>query len=295
LKENVWTNHGEIAGNGIDDDGNGFIDDIHGWDVGSDSGEIAVQDHGTHVAGIAGARGNNKTQVTGVNWDVKLMAITIPDAMDTTAAVIKAYGYVTEQKKQWLATTGKKGANVVSTNSSFGIDRADCNSDEYMVWNDLFNEMGKYGILSAGATANLTIDIDQEGDVPTGCSSQYLVAVTNTTDIDELSRVAAWGKINVDLGAPGTDVLSTLPNNEVGTLSGTSMATPHVAGGIALLHSQMSKKLADLFIAQPAEAALKLKNILLETVDVIDDLKDVTVSGGRMNFYKAGTKANVWQ
>ncbi|MDZ4662698.1 MAG: S8 family serine peptidase [Pseudomonadota bacterium] len=295
LLKNIWTNQNETADNGIDDDGNGYIDDIHGWDVGTNSGTIAVEEHGTHVAGIAGARGNNKMQVTGVNWEVKLMAVSIPGDTDTTAAVIKAYGYVTTQKKLWSMSRGTKGANVVTTNSSFGIDGGDCKSNEFKVWNDLYNEMGKYGILSAGATANMSIDVDVEGDVPTGCTSPYIIAVTNTTELDELNFGAAYGKTSVDLGAPGTDVLSTIRDGELGVKSGTSMATPHVAGGVGLLHHLMSKKLAELFISKPAEAALKLKDLLLNTVDPIVDLKNVTVSGGRLNIYKAGLKANVWK
>lgn len=295
LKENIWANQNEVPDNGVDDDGNGYIDDIHGWDIDSESGKVAAKEHGTHVAGIAGAKGNNNSQVSGVNWDVKIMSVTFSGQAGVTASVIKAYSYITAQKKLWLETAGAKGANVVSTNSSFGIDYGNCNSDEYKVWNDLYNEMGKYGILSAGATANIPIDIDHEGDVPTGCSSPYLISVTNTTELDEINTGAAFGKINVDLGAPGTEVLSTILKGEINLKTGTSMATPHVAGGIALLHHHMSKNLAQLFISQPSDAALKLKDLILQTVDVIDGLKDVTVSGGRLNIYKAGLKANVWK
>jgi len=290
LKPNVWVNKGETAGNGIDDDGNGYIDDKQGWNAYSNNGNIPAARHGTHVGGIIGARGDNGTQVVGVNWEVKLMAVAGSSA--STSTVTRAYNYVMTQKRIFLDTNGTKGANVIATNNSFGIDGADCNSAAYKAWNDLYNAMGALGILSAAATANRAWDIDVKGDVPTGCQSPYVISVTNTTKDDVKYNSAAWGKTTIDLGAPGTAIHSTVPNNGTGPMTGTSMATPHVAGAIAFLYSVGSMELAKLTKSDPAKAALAVKAMLLNTVDSLPSLEGKTVSGGRLNLARAGQAAN---
>jgi subtilisin family serine protease len=179
--------------------------------------------------------GNDASQVTGINWNVKLMAVAASSS--STSVISTGYGYVLAQKTLWLQSGGTQGANVVSTNSSFGVDLANCSSGSYPVWNDLYNAMGGVGILSAGATANANYNVDTQGDVPTSCSSPWLVTVTNTTRTDTRNSSCGYGATTIDLGAPGTNVLSTYTGNSTSTLTGTSMATPHVAGAIAFLHS----------------------------------------------------------
>ena len=290
LVPNLWINPGETAGNGVDDDNNGKIDDVNGWNVYGKNGNIPKDAHGTHVSGIAGASGDNGKNIAGVNWNVKLMAVAA--ASGTTSVIVEGYGYVLAQKKLWLSTKGKLGANVVSTNSSFGVDYADCKTGEFPIWNDLYEEMGKVGILSAIATANNNVDVDAEGDVPTGCGSEYIVSVTSTNSLDKKSSFAGYGRNAIDIGAPGENVLSTVPYSKVGLMSGTSMATPHVAGAIAFLHSVASEGLHTTTSADPAAAALAIKKLMLENVDVTEDLKDKTVSGGRLNLYKSALAAS---
>lgn len=289
LVPNLFTFKDEIPGNGIDDDGNGYVDDVHGWDALEESGSLPTNSyeiyHGTHVAGIVGAKGNNGQHTTGINWDVKIL--TVVGSTGDTARVAKAYGYVIAQKKLYRQTHGKKGANVVVTNSSFGVDFAKCDDAEYVLWNDLYNAMGEEGILSAVATANQDIDVDEVGDVPSGCTSPYILSVTNSNSNDELESRSAYGAKMVDLAAPGTEIPSTVPGNMVASDTGTSMATPHVAGAVGLLYNGASKKFAEYSVTEPAKAALALKDILLQSVDALPAFKDKCVTGGRLNIFKA--------
>jgi subtilisin family serine protease len=293
LALNLWVNPGEVPGNLLDDDGDGFIDDYNGWDAYSGDGSIpAGNGHGTHVAGIVGARGNNGSQVAGVNWNVRLMAVAGSSTL--TSTVSAAYNFVLEQKSQWLETGGTNGANVVATNSSFGVNYGNCSSGEYPIWNDLYNAMGGAGILSCAATMNINANVDIQGDVPTSCNSPWLVTVTNTTQTDVRNAGAAWGPTTIDLGAPGTQVRSTYSGGSTAPLTGTSMSSPHVAGAVAFLHAVASDSLLALTVADPAAAALVVKELLLANVDHLPDLNNMVVSDGRLNLHQAARAAARW-
>ena len=224
--------------------------------------------------------------------------ISVDGSSSSTAVILRAYNYLVTQKRKWIASGGRDGANVVATNSSFGVDRARCDSADFRPWNEIYELMGSEGILSATATANQAWDIDAIGDVPTGCASQYLVTVTNTDRNDRLfvspqagGGGAGWGAQTIDLGAPGTDIISLLPSSQTGAMTGTSMATPHVAGAIAYLHSRASVRLQSLINQDPAAGAREIKRLLLEGTDPIPSLQGRTVSGGRLNLERSARLA----
>ena len=274
-----WTNHNEIPDNGIDDDENGYIDDVNGWNVYNNSGLITSDSHGTHVSGIIAAKGNNSIGVSGINWNTKIMAV--QGDSDDESIVIKAYGYVFKQRKLYNETNGLKGAFIVSTNASFGVDYGKPN--DFPLWCSIYDSLGSIGILSAAATANLNVDVDQLGDIPTTCSSDFLITVTNTTSEDKKYYGAAYGSKMIDLGAPGTNIYSTVSGNLYQNMTGTSMASPHVAGAVALMYAAACKDWIEKYKENPMEYSLLVKNIIINSTDSIKDLVNKTVSAGRLN------------
>ena len=292
IAPNLFKNMAEVNGApGVDDDGNGYVDDKNGWNAYNNNGSIPNDGHGTHCNGIAGARGNNGAGVAGVNWVTSLMPVA--GSSSSTSTITKAYNYVYTQKNLWLTTSGAKGANVVVTSSSFGIDKGNCLTT-YKAWNDLYNLMGSVGILSCGATANANWNIDVVQDTPTGCASPYMVSVTNTTSADIKNSGAAYGLTTIDLGAPGTTIYSTYSNGGYTNLTGTSMATPQVAGAISYLHSIASAEFVALRAANPSQAAVELKAVVLNSTDSLPSLVGKTVSGGRLNLFKAAQSISTW-
>lgn len=278
-----WVNFKEIPGNNIDDDTNGYIDDRYGWNAFDHNGDIPFHQHGTHVAGIAGARGNNTKGVAGVNWNVKILPVAGGSSQEST--VVEALSYVYVVRERYNQTNGEEGAFVVVDNCSFGVNQGQ--PEDYPIWEAMYDSLGELGILSIGATANNNWDIDEVGDIPTAFSTPYMIAVTNTTFKDEKNTGAAYGDTTIDLGAPGTNIRSTLINNKYGNKTGTSMATPHVAGAVAFLMSAADSSFIAEYKNNPSESILQIREHILNGVDLLDDLQGKTVTGGRLNLFNS--------
>lgn len=285
MAANRWYNWNEIPNNGIDDDNNGYVDDYRGWDAydadDDISGGTIGGGHGTPVAGIVGAKGNNGIGVSGVNWNVKLMIVV---GGGDEAQAIAGYNYPLVMRRLYNQTAGQRGAFVVCTNASWGVDNALASSAP--LWCAMYDTLGAVGILNAGATANANTNVDVQGDLPTHCPSDYLVAVTNMSRADQKITSAGYGLLSVDLGAPGESAYTVAKPNSYAAFGGTSGATPHVAGTIALLYSVPCPRLALRARTDPAATAALMKSFILQGVDTLPGLQGITVSGGRLNLNK---------
>ncbi len=276
LRDNLWSNLGEIPNDGLDNDSNGVIDDFQGYNVDTDNDDIIPLSHGTRVAGIIGGKGDNEEGVTGVNWNVKILPIS---GVGFIPEVIKSMDYIIRMKELYLSSNGTKGANILVSNLSLGKDRSF--PESHPDWCDLYDAAGAVGILSVAAVPNEFYNVDVEGDLPSLCQSDFLITTTNTSIDDERVQQSAVGPLNVDLGAPGENVTSTSLNNDYQTISGTSGSSPHVAGLAALLFSSCDK-LSELTKSDPPAAALVVKDVILSGVIQKSSLEN-TLSGGRLD------------
>ena len=283
LIDNHWTNDAEVPGNGIDDDGNGFVDDYNGWNAGSNNDAIGAGGHGTSVSGMIGAVGNNGNGGAGVNWDVEIMQVDMGGGL-TESNVIAAYNYPYTMRDLYNNSNGASGAFVVATNASWGIDGA--NPANYPVWCAYYDDLGAVGILNCGATANNNVNIDVVGDMPTGCGSDYMIGVTATNSSD-VRTFSGYGATTIDLGAPGESVYLPSGSSGYGNTSGTSFASPCVAGAIAMIYSAPCADLASSALVTPQVAADAVRGFILDGVDVVDNLVGETVTGGRLNVRNA--------
>ncbi|MGH7725002.1 MAG: S8 family serine peptidase [Candidatus Eiseniibacteriota bacterium] len=260
LAANAWTNPGEIPGNSVDDDSNGFVDDVHGFDfVNSDGDPFDDNGHGTHCAGTIGAVGNNGVGVVGVNWNIKIAGIKFLSAggSGSTDGAISSV--------QYAITIGCR-----LTSNSWG------GGGFSQALLDAINAAGAAGQLFVAAAGNAGSNTDVSPHFPSSYDTPYIIAVAATDHNDQLAGFSNFGATTVDLGAPGVDILSCEPGGSYQLLSGTSMATPHVAGACALAWGRF-----------PGASNLQIKQLIMVKADPIPALTGRCVTGARLNVFMA--------
>ncbi len=289
IADRILINTDEIADDGLDNDNNGYIDDYIGWNGSEeDDSHPYVDNHGIAVSGIIGAKTDNEEGISGINWNIKILPIS---GIGSVSDVVASYQYVLDMRREYNESNGEKGAFIVATNYSAGIDKAFPTTAPLMAWCDIYDALGAQGILSAGATTNANRDVDAEGDIPTTCQSPYLISVTNIDIEDTKVTNAGYGALNIDLGAPGRGTLAL--DVDAGydqNFGGTSAATPHVAGTIGLLYSAPCKSLADMAFSNPSQVALEIRDAIFKGVETNSTLEGITTTGGRLNIYNSMEK-----
>jgi Subtilase family/Bacterial Ig domain/Fervidolysin N-terminal prodomain/F5/8 type C domain len=271
LAANVWRNPAEIPGNGIDDDGDGYVDDVYGIDTANhDSDPMDDQGHGTHTAGTLAAVGNNGIGVVGVNWNAKVLSCKFLDSTGygTDAGAIECFNYIVMLKE--------RGVNIRVSSNSWGELRG--SNPPAAALEDAIDAAGSAGILNVFGAGNNSVNTDTNPFDPASYPLASIVSVASTGTTDKLSSFSNYGTTSVDLAAPGENILSTYPGGDYQYLSGTSMATPHVAGTAALLAGM-----------NPTLSVDALKALLLDNVDKIGSLGSKVASGGRLNAFKAAS------
>lgn len=269
LAANAGTNPGEVAGNGTDDDGNGYVDDIYGWDFDGNNNTVfdgTGDDHGTHVAGTIGGVGGNGKGVAGICWNVKLLSAKfLGNRGGTTANAIKAVDYFTALKNA--------GVNIVATNNSWGGGGFSQGLFDAIV------RANNAGILFIAAAGNSGTNNDVTASYPSNYTNSNIIAVAAITSTGGLASFSQYGATTVDLGAPGSGIWSTVPKSSKGKVisgyasyNGTSMATPHVTGAVALYVS-----------THPGATAAQIKAAILGSVTPTSSLAGKTATGGRLN------------
>lgn len=270
LAANIWTNpHDPI--DGVDNDGNGYVDDTHGWDFDGNDNEVydggnrgSLDDHGTHVAGTIGAVNDGKG-VVGVNWNVTMISLKFLGRRGgTTANAVKAVDYLTDLKN-------RHGMNIVASNNSWG------GGGFSQALYDAVNRANTKEILFIAAAGNGGSDgVGDDNDVvasyPSNMDLPNVIAVAAITSSGGLSSFSNYGATTVDLGAPGSAINSTTAFNTYSSYSGTSMATPHVTGGAALYAA-----------THPGASAATIKGAILSSAAPTASLSGKTVTGGRLN------------
>jgi subtilisin family serine protease len=274
LNANLWRNPGEIPSNGIDDDGNGYVDDIYGIDTFyNDTDPFDGDGHGTHVSGTIGAIGNNNVGVVGVNWSVKIghCKFLSDFGSGSTAGAISCLQYILNLKQ-----TGNPANDIIATNNSWG------GGGFSQALHDAIKAHMNAGILFIAAAGNSNANNDTALFLPASYYLPNMIAVAASNHTDAKAGFSNYGRRTVHVGAPGQDILSTVPGNSYDTFSGTSMATPHVTGLAALIKAQF-----------PSFTWYQIRNRILATGDVTTGMQNVTISDRRINAYGALTCNNV--
>jgi subtilisin family serine protease len=256
--------------NGVDEDGNGFADDLIGWDfANNDNDPMDDHNHGSHVAGTIGALGGNGIGVVGVNWNVQMVALKFLSASGSgwTPNAVEAVNYFTS-----AAINASEAESFLATSNSWG------GGNFFQPLSDALTLAAQHDILTIAAAGNNSSNNDAAPRYPTGYSTaavtgyDAVISVASITSTGALSSFSNYGMNTVDIGAPGSGVWSTIRNGGYGSFSGTSMATPHVAGAVALY--------ASLY---PKATSAQIREALLASATATASVSDRVASDGRLD------------
>ena len=269
LAANMWRNALEVPNNGVDDDGNGYVDDVFGIDtVNGDTNPFDDQGHGTHTAGTIAAVGNNGKGITGINWNAKVLACKFLSAAGTgtDAGAVECFDYILALRN--------RGVNIRVTNNSWGAPRG--SGPPATALQAAIDQVGATGVVNVFGAGNDSSDNDSTPFDPASYASPSIISVASSGGTDRPSFFTNYGPVSVDLAAPGEDILSTYLGTGYEYSSGTSMATPHVAGVAALLAK-----------LDPSLSAEAIRAYILESVDLSPHWSGLVLTGGRLNARKA--------
>lgn len=286
IEASVFINKFETAGDMKDNDMNGYIDDLYGWNFIDDTNTFTADVHGTAVAGIMGAVGNNLTGVCGISRKLKMIFCSV----ETVSDVIQSYYYLLDFRRRYNSSDGKNGAFIVAVNASIGISDAFCRN--HPVWGDVYNLLGKEGIISVAAVSNNGKNIDVSGDMPSSCQSPFLITTMSNDSFGRKLPSSAYGKYSVDVAAPGQSVLTTFPGSAYQYFNGNSAAAPIVCGAIALLYSVDCSGFSEAVTSAPEACALLVKDAILLGVTGYDDFSNANASGGVLNVLNSMNQLN---
>ncbi|MEI6805415.1 MAG: S8 family peptidase [Myxococcaceae bacterium] len=263
LVDNVWTNAGEIPGNNKDDDGDGYIDDVHGINAMDKTGDpLDDNGHGTHCSGIMGGTNTKGQGIFGVNQKVSIVGCKFldSDGSGNMSDALVCMDYFTK-----LKTRTDNPVNLVAINASWG------GRSSSKAMQDAIKVLGDNGILFVAAAGNDTEDNDKKASFPANFKLANIISVAATNNRDELSSFSNFGNKSVHVAAPGEDILSTYLDNGYETLSGTSMATPHATGLIGLLKAK-----------DPSLTPIQLKNLVMAGGTSLNILSGKVISSRRI-------------
>ena len=281
LKQQFWRHPAEIPGDQIDNDDNGYIDDVQGWNFQLNQSTHPPDPHGTQVAGLIAARTNNRIGMAGLTNRTGLIPLS---GLHYEHQIVQAYLYLRDLRRAYNHSNGKRGALVVAANASFGVNYG--RPDDYPVWCEVFDKLGEEGILSVSSVMNAPVNIDESSDIPTSCGSDFLITVTESDVDDQLPTNVGFGPRSVDLAAPGRGSFSTFPRQQYGNVTqGTSFAAPHVSGTIALLYESMCPSQQQAVFESPAELALRVKEAILGGVEHLPAFRGQVSAQGRLDAY----------
>lgn len=282
--DNVFWQNGKEIINDVDDDKNGYVDDVCGWNFLNNTSDVSNNGsgnwHGTPVAGLI------HLLVNGSSFDKKIKVKILPIVKgEDIVSIIESFEYIYCLKKRYNDSRGIEGANIVAINCSWGKEFLW--AADYQEWCSIYDKLGKEGVLVVHSVPNIGVDIATIGDMPSTCDSEYLITVTNSDNTDSILRDAAYSNSFVDIAAPGEHSLTIGNSGDFGYFNGTSASSPYVTSTIVFSYLLPISEVRSTALIYPDSMARIVKESIISGVDVVDSYSEIVLSKGRLNMYKS--------